>query len=184
MKALSCANYLVYLMRDFCDDLTNMKLNKLLYYAQGHYLQRYGKPMFDDQAEAWEHGPVYPEVYARYKGYGDAPITKCDEEAAKALKRDAADVLFETAREYGRYSASVLRNMTHEAGGPWETSYRKGAKRTVIPLGAIRTHFTRDGAETLHPFEPVFTKDDFIGYRDENGILVLPADWDDEAEAV
>ena len=41
-KATDIANFLVYLMSDSCDDLTNLKLNKILYYAQGHYLKNFG----------------------------------------------------------------------------------------------------------------------------------------------
>lgn len=67
MTAIAVANYLLYIMGEAFDDLTNMKLNKLLYFAQGHYLQRYGKPLFDNAVEAWDHGPVVPEVYTAYK---------------------------------------------------------------------------------------------------------------------
>jgi uncharacterized phage-associated protein len=44
-------------------DLTNMKLQKVLYYAQGHHVGQYGKPLFGDQIEAWSHGPVVASVW-------------------------------------------------------------------------------------------------------------------------
>ena len=67
MTATTAATYLLYIMGEVFDDLTNMKLNKLLYFAQGYYLKKYGRPLFDNAIEAWEHGPVVPEVYSAYK---------------------------------------------------------------------------------------------------------------------
>lgn len=46
MEAKTIANYMLYIMSDAFDDLTNMKINKLLYFAQGHYLSKYGKALF------------------------------------------------------------------------------------------------------------------------------------------
>ena len=184
MKAVDGANYLVYLMSDICDDLTNMKLNKLLYFAQGHYLQEYGVPLFDERMEAWDHGPVFPSVYAEYRKYGDAPVMKSDVSAAKEVPEDAANALFEAAREYGKYTASALRNMTHAVGGPWDRAYQGGKLHTEIPVSSIRDYFTRKEAKKLTPLELNLTDEDYIGYTDENGVLVLPAEWNDEAEAV
>ena len=49
------------------DQMTNLKLNKLLYYAQGVFLARTGKPLFDDDIEAWDLGPVVSCIYQKYK---------------------------------------------------------------------------------------------------------------------
>lgn len=181
MKAIDAANYLVYLMNGSCDDLTNMKINKLLYYAQGHYLQKYGTRMFDDDFEAWDHGPVVASVYSRYQGMGSDPITECDETCISSVPDPAADVLFEVAREYGKYTAGALRSMTHVPNGPWDQVYSKGSSHTIIPFDSIKAWFSRPGCKELHSLELDFTDDSFVGYRDEDGNLVLPKDWDDEA---
>ena len=47
--------------------ITNTMLNNLLYFAQGHCLAETGKPLFDDDFEAWECGPVIPKIYYKYK---------------------------------------------------------------------------------------------------------------------
>ena len=89
-KATDIANFLVYLMSDSCDDLTNLKLNKILYYAQGHYLKNYGKPLFEDAIEAWQHGPVVHSVYHSYKCFNNQPITEYNEEKySKNYQRNA-----------------------------------------------------------------------------------------------
>lgn len=48
--------------------MTNLKLQKMLYYQQGFHLAYFGTPLFDDEIEAWMYGPVVPSVYNHYKG--------------------------------------------------------------------------------------------------------------------
>lgn len=179
MKAVDAANYIVYLMRDVCEDLSNMKINKLLYYAQGYYLQKYGDVMFDDPIEAWEHGPVVPDVYRRYKACGDAPVSECDESRAAIVPPEAADILFEVARQYGRYTASALRSMTHVIGGPWDQVYRNKARHLEITVPVIRQYF--QNIAPLERLELTLSDEDFVGYRDSEDVLVLPREWNDEA---
>lgn len=178
MDARTVANYMVYIMSDAFDDLTNMKINKLLYYAQGHYLDRFGKPLFDDKIEAWEHGPVVPSVYRAYKGYGDSPIKDYDPNMISEIPPEAEDILYSVARKYGKYTASALRNKTHAVGSPWDQVYRPDQSNIEIPLDVIRNYFAAHG--DLSQEEKQFGEDDFVGYRDADGLLVLPREWADE----
>ena len=178
MNAKVVANYLLYIMSEAFDDLTNMKINKLLYFAQGYYLKKYGTPLFDDQIEAWAHGPVIPEVYSVYKGYGDQPISNYDIDKIAEVTPEAEGILYSVARKYGRYTASALRNMTHVVGSPWAQVYQENCPHIEIPLTAIRNYFSE--LEDLNPAIKQFKEGDFAGYRDEDGILVLPKEWDDE----
>lgn len=178
MEAKKVANFMLYIMNDAFDDLTNMKINKLLYYAQGYYLGKYGKPLFDDDIEAWEHGPVVPTVYSAYKKYGDQPIQNDNDYPAPEMTPEVEDVLYAVARKYGRYTASALRNMTHVVGTPWDQVYQPNHAHTKIPLSVIQGYFSE--LEELSPMTKQFKEDDFIGYRDSDGVLVLPKDWDDE----
>lgn len=177
MDAKAAANYLVYVMNDAFDDLTNMKINKLLYFAQGHYLKKYGEPMFQDRIEAWEHGPVVPDVYTAYKAYGDRPIKAYDEAAAGNVAPEAEEILYDVARTYGRYTASALRSMTHVVGSPWDQVYQGNHTRIEIPLDIIQNYFAQQ--QDLQPAEKQFKESDFVGYRDGDGVLVLPKEWDD-----
>ena len=54
--------------------MTNMKLQKMLYYQQGFHLAYFGTPLFDDDFEAWMYGPVIPSVYEKYKNFGHQGI--------------------------------------------------------------------------------------------------------------
>jgi uncharacterized phage-associated protein len=66
-NASEVANYLVASFRDAGDPLTNLKLQKLLYYAQGWYLAIHDEALFDERIEAWPRGPVVPPVYGSFK---------------------------------------------------------------------------------------------------------------------
>ena len=178
MTALVAANYLVCIMSLAFDDLTNMKLNKLLYFAQGYYLQMYHKPLFSDEIEAWSHGPVVPAVYSKYKEYGDKPISSYDMSMTDMVSEDAASLLFDIARTYGKFTASALRNMTHVVGSPWDQVYSKGSSHIIIPVKLIEQYFM--DLQPLKPAERVFKESDFIGYWDSDGVLVLPKEWDDD----
>lgn len=177
MDARTVANYMVYIMGDAFDDLTNMKMNKLLYFAQGHYLKKYGETLFNDRIEAWEHGPVVPAVYNAYKGFGDRPITGYDERMLSEVTPEVEEVLYGIARKYGKYTASALRNMTHVVGSPWDQVYEPNKAHVEIPLPVIKEYFA--DAEGLDPATKEFKESDFIGYRDGDGVLVLPKEWDD-----
>ena len=64
---ISCqdvANYFLSLCDEDAGDLiSNLKLQKLVYYAQGFHLAISGEPLFDEKIMAWEHGPVIPQLY-------------------------------------------------------------------------------------------------------------------------
>ena len=51
------------------DTISNLKLQKLLYYVQGFHLASFGRALFEEDMIAWTYGPVVPEVYDAYKKY-------------------------------------------------------------------------------------------------------------------
>lgn len=177
--AIQVANYLVFLLSGSCDDLTNMKLNKLLYYAQGHSLKKYGHPIFDEAIEAWNHGPIVNEVYQRYKAYVDSPISEWDASLLGLLSDEEQELLMDVARTYTRFTASALRNMTHVPNGPWDKAYAPGESHIEIPLASIENYF-KNREKPIEPIELNIDEDSFVGYRDSEGCLVLPKEWDDE----
>lgn len=178
MDAKIVANYMLYIMNNAFDDLTNMKINKLLYFAQGHYLREFGIPLFSDVIEAWEHGPVVPDVYSIYREYGDTPIKTYSPNLIPEITLNTEELLYGVARKYGRYTASTLRNMTHVVGSPWNQVYKENQSHIEIPLSIIQKYFME--LDHLNPATKQFKETDFIGYRDQDGVLVLPKEWDDE----
>ncbi|MDQ2798684.1 MAG: DUF4065 domain-containing protein, partial [Armatimonadota bacterium] len=82
-KALSCFDVAKYFLAQASEDagdlISNLKLQKLVYYAQGCHLGLYDAPLFPETIKAWVHGPVVPDLYHAYKQYGSGPIPAPDD---------------------------------------------------------------------------------------------------------
>jgi len=122
--------------------ISNLKLQKLLYYAQGVYSALTGDLLFDDNIVAWRHGPVVESVYHEYKHNGPEGINFSDNFDFSSVDQSARSIL-ETVYDYfGQYSAWKLRDMTHEEK-PWgETDLNE-----VIDTDLIRTYFLEEYVE-------------------------------------
>lgn len=121
------------------DLISNLKLQKLVYYAQGFHLALHDKPLFEERIEAWMHGPVVPDLYHEYKHFGAEGIPGPQIDLTK-YDADTRELLDEVYTVFGQYSAWKLRNMTHEEK-PWIDA---------APLAAIITHEAmRDYFKTL-----------------------------------
>lgn len=127
------------------DAISNLKLQKLCYYAQGLSIATRGAPLFNDEIEAWAHGPVVPPLYHKFKGYEAGAIPP--NAAFDPAEFDAADrdILNDVFGFYGQYSAWKLREMTHEEA-PWRSAFREGANH-IISADALRAHFETEVSE-------------------------------------
>lgn len=130
------------------DLMTNLRLQKLLYFAQGWSLARLGKPLFDAQLEAWKYGPVVPEIYRRYSGNGDRGI-ESEGFDAHALADEECEIVLDVMREYGKYSTSTLIQMSHAHGAPWSNTEIS----QVIPQEQIQAYFA--GKPRLKSFDDI-----------------------------
>ena len=160
------------------DLMTNLRLQKLLYFAQGWYLARYGKPLFSDEIEAWTYGPVVPEVYQTYKAKGKDGIEGALPDAG-AFTEDEFSLLLDVVREYDTFATSSLVSMTHKPGSPWSCVKGHG----VIPKNMIRDYFRAE--QPMPSFSELEKSADvYIPKRDENGTAVISRafaeDWDDD----
>ena len=118
MTAHEIAKYFVSLVdEDAGDSISNLKVQKLLYYAQGGFLAFYDVPLFPEAIKAWAHGPVVPQVYHEYKHYGAGPIPVERVDLAQ-YSPQIREVLDEVNSVYGQFTATKLRAMTHEEP-PW-----------------------------------------------------------------
>lgn len=123
--------------------LSNMKLQKLLYYAQGHHLAKTGAPLFRDQIQAWSHGPVVPTVYKEFKRFGAEDVSLADDDSFEwnQVDADTTQFLNKVWNTYGGIAAWKLRNMTH-AETPWKEHFEEGTYFTEIPIGDIQAYFS------------------------------------------
>lgn len=113
------ANYFLCLADNHEDDsISNLKLQKLVYYAQGFYLAVYEVPLFNESIVAWQHGPVVEDLYHAYKSFGRSSIPPSENFSVESIPVQARELMDEVYEVYGQYSAWKLRNMTHEES-PW-----------------------------------------------------------------
>jgi len=103
------------------DVMTHLKLQKLLYFAQGHHLALFDKPLFADRIEAWAHGPVCPAIWQVFKVYGYKPIpASVAKSDIDSISRRIQGFLAEVWRVYGQFTAKRLEEMTHDpVDSPW-----------------------------------------------------------------
>lgn len=125
--------------------LSNLKLQKLLYYAQGHYLGDHAKPLFEDEIEAWVHGPVVRSIYHFLKSSGRGPID-VDKVVGDDFNwdsfRDVEEDLMRVWNTYGKYEAWALRERTHRED-PWKSTFDHEARYRVIPKEIMQKFFAR-----------------------------------------
>lgn len=135
--ALDVAKYLLTLPGDEDGDLiSNLKLQKLLYYCQGFALAILGRPLFNASIKAWIHGPVVPEVWHAYRMYGSDQIPLPADYVTDALTAEEKTLINDVYEVYGQFSGLKLRKMTH-AEPPWAET----AKDAVIAHGVMLDYF-------------------------------------------
>lgn len=119
INIFSIAEYLIRFFEKQESSVTNLKLQKLVYYAQGIALGSYSKKLFREPILAWEHGPVVKELYDRYKS-GSQPLSSNLNESIEDITSNelVQKILDETISIYGVYTPWVLRNKTHNET-PW-----------------------------------------------------------------
>jgi len=166
------------------DGMTNLRLQKLLYLAQGYYLAEYGRPLFNDDIEAWQYGPVVRDVYVKYSPFKSGILQDVPPEDG-SLADDEEEMIIRVLGEFGKYSAGYLVNLTHAPGTPWDMVY-DGEKRK-IGKDRIKEYFSTGkkltGTEELA--ERFATES--AQKRGTTGHIVLPSDdyeeWEDSPDA-
>jgi uncharacterized phage-associated protein len=129
-KVFDVADYFLCLQDlDAEDFISNLKMQKLCYYAQGFSLALDGIRLFPNDIEAWQHGPVVPDLYHRYKDCAAGRLYVSDDFDPDVLSEEVRDILENVYQTYGQYSAWRLRDMTH-VEPPWANTMKK--KGTVI----------------------------------------------------
>jgi uncharacterized phage-associated protein len=98
--------------------ISNLKLQKLLYYAKGFHQAIFEKTLFPEKIEAWVHGPVVSTIYHTYKQHGSNPITKVEYDPTDKFDEEQLELLNEIWTVFGQFSAWKLRDMTHNEK-PW-----------------------------------------------------------------
>lgn len=131
------------------EGITHLKLQKLLYNAQGVCLAITGNKLFDDDLEAWDHGPVIRNVYDTYCVFGRnsiiIPDTPENNEIVSKIENDVEirDILEMVYDSFSIYTAWQLREMSHKKNSPWD----KTEKNQIIDVNVIKEYFEKEVVE-------------------------------------
>ena len=137
--------------------ITNMSINKIIYFAHGWHLRTFSEPLVSSVPVAWQYGPVFRELYQEFRTYGSDPISgrarrmnfaKGVHEVAELTDAPEKSVklLDQCVDVFGRLTAATLVSMSHVPGGPWDRAYNHTGRVNVgmeIPNDAIKDFFER-----------------------------------------
>ncbi|MBD2554172.1 DUF4065 domain-containing protein [Limnothrix sp. FACHB-708] len=104
-------------------DITNMKVQKLLYYAQSLHLALYDQPLFAEEIQAWRYGPVCPPAYRFYSDFEAQQLPFPERKKLSHLSKEIQSVLDEVWDHFGNYHAYRLSDMSH-GEFPWQKARR------------------------------------------------------------
>jgi uncharacterized phage-associated protein len=158
-SAVAAANWFIAKNRDDPSDLTHLKLQKLLYFAQGWHLAFSGFPLFEDPIEAWRHGPVIRSIYNALCGKGKyneitEPIKGlvitdgvCTWGIPMIQSTDAVGFMESFWKVYAKNSPWSLVAASHKKGGPWDQIKSSVGNdilndNQIIPVEIIKSYFT------------------------------------------
>lgn len=127
-------------------EITNLKLQKLLYFAHGLMLARHQTSLVDEEFQAWRYGPVLENLYHSLKIFGPSPISPADgfvkywpvlPESSEQERAVINDVL----EQLGNMSGGELISISHDPQGPWHAVFEGSTRNTNIGNEQIERYF-------------------------------------------
>lgn len=152
MDSEAVANYFIQKSFDTGIPLSQMKLLKLVYIAHGWHRGYFGQNLINDAVQAWQYGPVIPDLYRKISAYGrnavDAPIYgygMAGDGANPPPNPQTMLLLDNVWNAYASYSAGQLSSITHQPGTPWDTIWNREGGSTyagaIIPNQLIEQYY-------------------------------------------
>lgn len=157
-SAMDVALYIIHYLNSEKYSVSNLKLQKLLYFVQGFFLCLKDEPCFEEKIEAWDFGPVIPDVYHKYKIFGSNSIPMTDyyeyidydgQDMIRIKKRKLDEIKFceidakiidMVLDQLKGYSATTLVNITHKQS-PWSSVYDPHKRNILISNESIDEYF-------------------------------------------
>lgn len=139
-SVIDVAKYVIWYCQRREYSISNLKLQKILYFIQAEFLVSKGEPCFIEEIEAWDFGPVVPEAYHEFKVFGSSniPAFVCKNADMNILDSDK-EIIDEMVDQCSRYSAAMLVEITHNQD-PWNDVYVKHCNN-VISKESIKKYF-------------------------------------------
>jgi len=138
------AKFFIQIANQKEDEMTNLRLNKLLYFAQAWFLARYDRPLFANDVVAWKLGPVVRTVYDQYRSYGENNIILEGNEGVELsdFTEEELNTLLDITEEYGKYATSFLVDVTHKSGSPWSCT----TSSEVIAPALMKEYYRKESS--------------------------------------
>ncbi|WP_310532344.1 type II toxin-antitoxin system antitoxin SocA domain-containing protein [Novosphingobium sp.] len=141
-SAAKIANQMLGLARDKGEEITPLKLLKLVYIAHGWSFPYLHEPLLAEPAQAWQYGPVVPSLYRAVSKFRAGPITEfVPDTDPQALSEPAIALIQSVYETYSGYSGTQLSNMTHMPNTPWSEAWNSHGKNAIIPNDRIAAHY-------------------------------------------
>jgi len=126
--------------------LTNMHLQKLVYFAHGVYLAAYnGEPLISDEVKAWDFGPVIPPLYEKLRIYGGGfvdPDLAPETRGSISPNDREGQAILSTWYSYKHHSGWDLSVISHARNSPWDIVWNQQNNRYgVIPDAVTRYYY-------------------------------------------
>ncbi|MGT2503255.1 Panacea domain-containing protein [Bradyrhizobium guangxiense] len=129
----SVANYVLETAQRLDITVTNISVNKIVYFLHAWFLAKTGQPLVTAKIEAWDYGPVFRELYMQFKPFGAGritvlatrrnPSTAKEEVCPVGIKREDEEFLLPLLLRYLQMTPASLVRLSHESGGPWDQVY-------------------------------------------------------------
>lgn len=140
MNIMNVAKHVINRCLEIGKPISNLQLQKILYFVEGEFYQKQGYWLTDAKFYAWQFGPVNKEVYSEYCVYGGGRIYERESDLVDNETRDIIDPIID---KYAKMSASDLVRLSHHKGGAWEKAY-DGNNNTEIKKIYIQNEFKRN----------------------------------------
>lgn len=137
MRVAEVAKYIINHENEMCRPTSNLRLQKLLYFVQVQSILLSDNPCFPEKIEAWNFGPVIPEIYHKYKMFGVADIPTSPE--TPVIDDNSKYIIDDILEQCAKYTTTQLVAITHNQS-PWRNAYKNGTN-TQISVGALREYF-------------------------------------------
>lgn len=138
--AVDIAEYILwYCENELEKPITNLTLQKMLYYVQGYYLKKYNEPMFDNTMEAWQYGPVVPDVYFIYKDNRKEVIKGVAMKDEKVISKEDKIFLNSLLQQLIKINPWALVRKTHSEK-PWDKNFIN-EMNVEIPISDMEEYF-------------------------------------------
>lgn len=153
------ANFVLDLCAANRREITNLSLQKIIYFCHVWSLIKLERPLIRHNFEAWQYGPVLQYVYREFKAFESEPITiraMCldpmtgNENVAACEFDSSTRALLERVVDfYSRLTASDLVQLTHVEGGPWDSVWNHDGNVNPgmkIDNDSIRKYYSKIGS--------------------------------------